>query len=180
LAFRLKNLKEERVAAVLRAAAEKFGWRAAKAEQGRGYGMACGMEKGSYFACCAEIAIGTGNTIEVKRVVEAFECGAIVNPEHLRNQVEGAIVMGLGGALFEAIDFANGRILNSRLAKYRVPRFRDAPIIETVLLDRTDLPSVGAGETPIMGIAAAIGNAVFQATGKRIRAMPLQPALERA
>src|SRR6202030_4152614 len=79
--------------------------------------------------------------VRVLRVVTAFECGAVLNPEHLKNQVEGAAVMSLGGALFEAIAFANGRILNPRFSRYRVPRFADAPALETVPLDRKDLPS---------------------------------------
>jgi isoquinoline 1-oxidoreductase len=107
--------------------------------------------------------------------VEAFECGAIVNPEHLRNQVDGAVAMGIGGALFERIDFEDGRILTNRLSKYRVPRFSDMPVIESVLLDRKDLPSAGAGETPIVGVAPAIGNAIFDATGRRLRSLPMAP-----
>jgi nicotinate dehydrogenase subunit B len=83
--------------------------------------------------------------------------------------------MGIGGALFEAIQFEDGRILNPHFAQYRVPRFKDVPKIETVLLDRKDLPSVGAGEAPIVGIAPAIGNAIFQAAGKRLRSLPLAP-----
>ena len=178
LAFRLKNLKDERVRAVLLASADRFAWGKAKAAPGRGYGLACGMEKGSYFACCAEIEVGANKRIQVVRVVEAFECGAVVNPEHLNSQVEGAIVMGIGGALFEAIDFANGKILNPHLAKYPVPRFNDMPAIDVVLVDRKDLPSVGAGETPIMGIAAAIANALCSATGVRVRSMPIGPAFQ--
>ncbi|MCB0152312.1 MAG: xanthine dehydrogenase family protein molybdopterin-binding subunit, partial [Caldilineaceae bacterium] len=106
---------------------------------------------------------------------EAFECGAIINPDNVRAQVEGAIIQGLGGALYESVRFANGRILNPGFDGYRVPRFLDLPRIETVLLDRRDLPSVGAGETPILAIAPAIANAVFHATGRRLRAMPLAP-----
>jgi len=180
LAFRLRNLKDERMIAVLKAAAERFGWRQQKPSASRGFGLACGFEKGGYVACCAEVSIGSGRTLRVERVVEAWECGAIVNPEHLKNQVEGAIVMGLGGALFEEIDFANGRILNPRLSEYRVPRFSDVPKIEVVLLDRKDIPSAGAGETPIVGIAPAIGNAIFSATGIRARSMPILPAFRRA
>jgi hypothetical protein len=71
------------------------------------------LRKGGYVACCAEVSIGSGRYLRAERVVEAWECGAIVNPEHLKNQVEGAIVLGLGGALFEEIDFADRRILNS-------------------------------------------------------------------
>ena len=176
LAFRLKNLKNERLLAVLKAAAERFQWSSRKASASRGFGLSCGMEKGGYVASCAEISIGSGKQLRVDRVVTAWECGAIVNPEHLKNQVEGAVVMGLGGALFEAIDFANGRILNDRLSQYRVPRFSDVPKIELVLLDRRDIPSAGAGETPIVGIAPAIGNAIHSATGLRIRSMPMLPS----
>lgn len=175
LEFRLKNLKNERLRAVLRAATDRFEWQKQKPSATRGFGLSCGVEKGGYVACCAEIALGPGKQLRVERVVEAWECGAIVNPEHLKNQVEGAIVMGLGGALFEAIDFAGGRILNSRLSKYRVPRFSDVPKIDLVLIDRKDIPSAGAGETPIIGIAPAIANAIFSATGKRIRSMPILP-----
>jgi nicotinate dehydrogenase subunit B len=107
------------------------------------------------------------------RVVSAFECGAIVNPDGLRNQIEGANVQGLGGALFEAIEFENGKILNGRMSEYRVPRFSDLPRIETVLVDRKDLPSAGAGECPIVGLAPAIANAICDATGVRLRSLPL-------
>ncbi|MDQ2774122.1 MAG: molybdopterin-dependent oxidoreductase [Acidobacteriota bacterium] len=176
LAFRLKNLKNERLVAVLKAATDLFQWSDQKAPANRGFGLSCGTEKGGYVACCVEVSVGSGKQLRVERVVQAWECGAIVNPEHLKNQVEGAIVMGLGGALFEAIDFANGRILNPRLSQYRVPRFSDAPKIELVLIDRKDIPSAGAGEIPIVGIAPAIANAIFSATKVRIRSMPILPS----
>jgi isoquinoline 1-oxidoreductase len=176
LKFRLKNLKNERLTAVLKAATDRFSWAKEKSTQTRGFGLACGAEKGGYVACCAEVSVGSGRQLRVERVVSAWECGAIVNPEHLKNQVEGAIVMGLGGALFEAIDFANGRILNGRLSQYRVPRFSDVPLIDVVLIDRKDIPSAGAGETPIVGIAPAIANAIFSSTGLRIRSLPMLPA----
>ena len=84
-------------------------------------------------------------------------------------------LMGLGGAMFEAIEFENGKILNPRLSKYRVPRFSDMPAIEVVLVDRKDLPSAGAGESPLIALAPAIGNAIFQATGIRLRSLPMAP-----
>ena len=174
LEFRLKNLKNERLRAVLQAASEKFGWGKTKADSTRGFGLACGVEKGGYIACCAEVSMPE-NKVKIDRVVAAFECGAVVNPEHLKNQIEGSMVMAIGGAMFEAIDFENGRILNPHFAKYRVPRFSDTPQIETVLLDRKDLPSAGAGETPIVGLAPAVGNAIFSATGIRLRSMPMVP-----
>jgi CO/xanthine dehydrogenase Mo-binding subunit len=112
----------------------------------------------------------------VRRLVVAFECGAIVNPDGLDNQVSGAVVQGLGGALFEAIEYEDGRLVNGRFSQYRVPRFADVPPIEVVLLDRKDLPSAGAGETPIVGVAPAIGNAIFDATGLRIYSLPMIPS----
>jgi isoquinoline 1-oxidoreductase len=174
LEFRLKNLKDARLKAVFEAAARKFGW-GAKPAPGHGFGIGGGTEKGSYVATCAEVAVEK-EKVRVVRVVTAFECGAVVNPDHLKNQVEGAVIMGLGGALFEAIEFDNGKILNPAFSSYRLPRFKDAPpVLETVLVDRKDLPSEGAGETPIVGIAPAVGNAIFWATGTRLRSMPLVP-----
>ena len=175
LEFRLKNLKNERLRAVFEAAAKQFGWGKSK-NAGQGYGMGGGYEKLGNIATFAEVHVdGKSGEVKVDRVVSAFECGAIVNPDGLRNQIEGSNVQGLGGALFEAIEFSNGRILNGRLSQYRVPRFSDLPVIETVLLDRKDIPSVGAGECPMIGLAPAIANALFDATGTRLRALPLAP-----
>ena len=171
LEFRLKNARDERLRAVLQAAAEKFGWQNRK----KATGIAAGFEKGGYVATCAEIEIGATGQVRVVRVVESFECGGVVNPEHLGNQIEGSIMMGIGGALFEHVEFAEGKVVSNRMSRYRVPRFVDMPRIETVLLNRRDLTPAGAGETPIVGIAPAIGNAIFAATGKRIRSLPMAP-----
>jgi len=176
LDFRMKNLSDARMRGVLEAAAKSFGWPRKKTREGQGFGIACGAEKGSYVATCAEVSADRiSGAVRVVRLVEAFECGAIVNPDGLRNQVVGAMIQGLGGALFEAIGFENGRIKNSRFSSYRVPRFRDVPEIEAVLLDRKDMPSAGAGETPIMAVAPAIGNAIFDATGVRLNNLPMIP-----
>jgi isoquinoline 1-oxidoreductase len=183
LDFRLKNIKDERLSNVLQAAAKSFGWGNTKPSNGHGFGIACGFEKGGYVATCAEIAIEppsqnedkTNKRVRIVRVVESFECGAVVNPLHLKNQIEGSIVMAIGGALFESIDFENGKILNPHFANYRVPRFSDLPSIEVVVLDRKDIPSAGAGETPIVGLAPAVANAIFNATGVRLRSLPLAP-----
>lgn len=173
LEFRLANLRDDRLRAVLQAAAEKFGW-GRKPPQGHGYGIAGSSEKGSYVATCAEVAVDrNAGGIKVLRAVTAFECGAIVNPDHLTNQVEGSVMMGLGGALFEHIEFEGGQIANASFSAYRVPRMSDLPVLETVLVNRLDLPSAGAGETPIIAIAPAIGNAVRHATGVRLRSLPL-------
>jgi nicotinate dehydrogenase subunit B len=176
LEFRLKNLKDERLRAVFEAAGKQFGWRKSKNAPGQGFGMGGGYEKLGNIATFVEVNVDkkSGN-VKVIRVVSAFECGAIVNPDNLRNQIEGSNVQGLGGALFEAIEFENGKILNGRMSQYRVPRFKDTPVLETVLLDRKDIPSVGAGECPMIGLAPAIANAIFDATGVRLRSLPLVP-----
>ena len=174
--FRLNNLDDERLKAVLRATADRFKWDAPVAD-GHGVGIACGTEKGSYIATAVEVAVdrSTG-AVRLVRIVAAFECGAIVNPDGLKNQVVGSLIQGIGGALFEAIDFENGVIQNARLAQYRVPRFSDVPPIDVVLLDRKDLPSAGAGETAIIALAPAIGSAIWRATGNRPRSLPMNRA----
>jgi CO/xanthine dehydrogenase Mo-binding subunit len=175
LEFRLRHLADGRLKDVLQAAAEKFQWRERRASpvKQRGVGLACGTEKGSFVATCAEVEVIDGQ-IRVIEICQAFECGKVLNPGNLRMQVAGAVIMGLGGALYEAIEFADGQIKNASFSTYRVPRMRDVPKLDLVQLDRPDLPSVGAGETPIIGVAPAIANAVFHACGIRSRSMPLR------
>jgi isoquinoline 1-oxidoreductase len=176
LAFRLKNLTDPRVRAVFEAAAAKFGWGKSPSEPGRGFGIAGGTEKAGYIATCADVEIETpSRRVRIRRLVAAFECGAVVNPDGVRNQVEGALVQGIGGALFEAIRFENGRISNPHFAQYRVPRLSDVPEIDLVILDRKDLPPAGAGECPIVGVAPAVAGAIFAASGVRLRGLPLAP-----
>jgi isoquinoline 1-oxidoreductase len=169
--FRLANLADERLAAVLRAAAERFGW--ATEHDNTGRGIACGLEKEGRVATAAQVILGRDGHLQVVRIVTAYECGAVVNPGTVINQIEGATVMALGGALFEAVHFDAGAITNGSFAGYRVPRISDVPPIEVVLLHRPDLPSAGAGETPMIAVAPAIANAIFDATGRRLRSLPL-------
>ena len=110
------------------------------------------------------------------RLCQAFECGAIQNPDNLRAQVEGAMIQGLGGALYESIDFKNGQIENDNFSSYYVPRMHDVPALDIVLLNRRDLPSVGGSETPIIAVAPAIANAVASASGVRSRSLPIKLA----
>ena len=174
LDFRLANLGDERLSNVLRAAADRFEWsRGESAGENRGNGIAAGFEKGSYIAICARVRI-QDESVEVERLVSAFECGAILNPRNLQAQVEGCVIQGLGAALTEEIRFAKGQLLNGSFSQYPVPRFRDVPPMETVLLDRPDIKSAGAGETPIIAVAPALANAVFAATGQRRRSLPLR------
>ena len=174
LDFRLAHLENPRLRAVLETAAARFNWkeRVARKTPRTGFGLACGTEKGSYVAACVEVGIDQGK-ITVRRVCQVFECGAILNPDNLLSQVQGAIIMGLGPALREEMRFEKGEMLNASFRKYQVPRFEDVPELDIHLLNRPDLASAGAGETPIIVIAPAIANAVFHATGVRVRTMPL-------
>ena len=179
LAFRLAHLENPRIRTVLEAAAKHFDWptRKRKVTADIGVGLACGTEKNSCVAACVEVGIDRKRgEIKVHHVCEAFECGPIQNPGNLLSQVQGCIIMGMGGALSEEIQFADGRILNASFAGYRVPRFKDVPKIDVHLINNTSIPSAGGGETPIIAIAPAIANAVFAATGLRIRSMPIRGA----
>jgi isoquinoline 1-oxidoreductase len=178
LEFRLAHLDNERIKNVLVAATDRFGWaerRKKKRRPGTGIGLACGTEKNSVVAACCEVEVDReSGAPRLLEIVEAFECGAILNPLNLRSQVEGCVTMGLGPALREEMQFRDGRILNARFAAYRVTRFGDLPKADIILLDRKDLESAGAGETPIIAVAPAMANAVFDAVGKRVRSMPIR------
>ncbi len=160
---------------MLTAVAERIGWAGRVTEPGRGVGLACGLEKDSRVATAVEVTLDPDGRLHLVRVVTAFDCGAVIDPEGLTSQITGATIMGLGGALFEGIHFDAGRIRNAALSQYRVPRFPDIPPIDVIVLDRPDIESAGAGETPIIAIAPAIANAVYAATGRRLRALPLAP-----
>jgi isoquinoline 1-oxidoreductase len=175
LEFRLRHLDDERLATVVGTAADRFGWSTpgGSSGAGKGFGIAAGLEKNGRVATCAEVLVDTGERVRLTRLVVAYECGAVVNPDTVVNQIEGGVVMALGGALFEQIAIVQGRLAHPGLASYRVPRFGDIPALEVVLLDRPDIPSAGAGETPLVAVAPAIANAIFDATGRRIRSLPL-------
>ena len=173
LELRLRHLDDPRLATVLEAAVERIGW-GAPLSAGEGMGIAVGFEKHGRVATCVRVRVD-GGEVEIVAVVTAYDCGAIVNPDNVRRQIESGTVMALGGALFEAVHFHGGRLLNASLSAYRVPRFSDVPPIEVVLLDRPDLPSAGAGETPLIAVAPAIANAIFAASGTRKRSLPLLP-----
>jgi isoquinoline 1-oxidoreductase len=177
LEFRLAHLEDGRLRDVLKAAADKFKWadRVKQKSPTAGIGLACGTEKGSFVAACVEVALDADTgAISLKRVCQAYECGTILNPDGLMSQVQGAIIMGLGAALREKTEFENGKVTNASFWQYDVPRMKDVPELDIVLLNRRDLPATGAGETPIVAIAPAVANAVFRATGKRVRQMPIQ------
>jgi nicotinate dehydrogenase subunit B len=174
--FRLKNLRDERAIRVLKAAAEKFGWKPAPTPSGRGLGVACGSDADTYVAHIAEVEVDkrTGR-VRVKRVCCAQDMGLAVNPEGATIQMEGCITMGLGYALTEDIRFKGGMILDRNFDTYELPRFSSLPKIETVILDLKDEPAHGGGEPAIICMGAVIANAIHDATGARLLQMPMTP-----
>ncbi|WP_439483411.1 molybdopterin cofactor-binding domain-containing protein [Cyclobacterium plantarum] len=177
LQFRLNNLDNDRLEAVIKAAAGEFGWKRTKINENHGFGMACGAVKGGFVATFAEISVHPeSRELKIIKAVTSFECGAIINPRHLESQVTGCVLQGLGGALFESVDFKDGDISNAFLSSYRVPRFKDVPDMRVKLVNRKDLPSSGAGEAPIVCIAPAIRNAIDDAVGVKINRLPMLPS----
>jgi nicotinate dehydrogenase subunit B len=173
--FRDRNLEDERLRAVLRTAADLADWEHRERANGVGWGLAVGEEKGGRVATVAQVSVDRGRRVHVDRMWSAFAAGTIVHPDNLRSQVEGAHVMALGGALFEALHFSDGSATNPRLSEYRVPRFSDLPDIEVELVNEPAEPPAGAGETPMIAVAPAVANAIFDASGQRLRSLPLVP-----
>ncbi len=174
--FRLRQLPDARYRRALEAAADRFGWPAGSTPGGKGVGVAIGLDVGSYAAICVGLEI-QGAEIKVNRVTASVDCGQIVNPDGVVNQVEGSVVMGLGSALYEAIEVEGGKVLNANWSRYRLPRMTNVPRIETVLIDNPATPSTGAGEPAFVPVAPACSNAVFDLTKRRIRELPLQRQL---
>jgi isoquinoline 1-oxidoreductase subunit beta len=179
LEFRLAHLDTNpRIREVLIAATGKFGWaeRSKNPRPGRAVGLACGTEKNSVVAACVEIEIDPASgSPRLLEIVQAFECGAVLNPVNLRAQIEGCILMGLGAVLREEMLFENGRLTNGSFARYRPTRFRDTPPkMDIIMVDKKDQEPVGAGETPIIAVAPAMANAMFHLAGQRLRALPLR------
>jgi len=176
LEFRLKNLKDEKMIAVLKAVADKFGYTSAMNPSGRGYGIACGTDAGTWVAHMAEVKVdkNTGH-VQVIRVACAQDMGLCVNPEGTTIQMEGCITMGMGYALTEEIQFQGGDIKNHSFDTYKIPRFSWVPKIDTVIMDRKDQAPQGGGEPTIICMGAVIANAVHDATGARLYQLPMTP-----
>lgn len=178
LEFRVRNTRDERMLAVLRAAAEAYGWQRQVAPRrgGRGRGLACGIDAEAYVALIADVTVdeSTG-AITVDRVVCAQDMGVVVNPDGARMQMEGCITMGLGYALSEEVRFEGGKILDANFDTYHLPRFSWVPRIETVIVPNDGVPPKGGGEPAIINVGAVIANAVYDATGARLRRQPMTP-----
>lgn len=173
--FRLKNLKDPRMIAVLEALKEKTNWKPAKSPSNRGFGIACGFDAGTYVAHLAEVKVDrkTGH-VQVLKVVCTQEMGFCINPQGSIIQMEGCIIMGLGYALSEDIEFTGGDIKTHNFGTYEIPKFSWLPEIETLILDRNEPPQ-GGGEPAIICMGAVIANAIFDATGARLYQMPMTP-----
>jgi isoquinoline 1-oxidoreductase len=173
LEFRLKNLKDEKMIACLKAVADKFGYIAGKTPGGRGIGIACGTDAGTWVAHMAEVKVdkSTGK-VKVIRIACAQDMGLCVNPEGALIQMEGCITMGLGYTFTEEIQFEGGNILNRGFDSYDIPKFSWVPKIDCVILDRKDKPPQGGGEPAIIAIGAVVANAIHDATGARLFTMP--------
>jgi isoquinoline 1-oxidoreductase len=174
--FRLKNLTDKRMRRVLQAAAEKFGWSPSTAPSGRGFGVACGIDSGTYVAHIAEVEVDKRKGhVQVKRVVCAQDMGLVINPQGAKIQMEGCITMGLGYALTEEVHFKGGKILDLNFNTYELPRFSWLPKIETVLIEAKDLSPQGGGEPAIICMGGVIANAIYDATGVRLLQLPMTP-----
>jgi isoquinoline 1-oxidoreductase beta subunit len=193
LAFQLKLLGDKglvgegfgaynaaRMRGVLQAVGEMSGWGGTKLPQGEGLGLGCYYSHAGYFAEVAHVVVAPSGQVRVKKVWCAGDVGGpIVNPSGALNQVEGAILMGLSQALHEQVTVKDGRIEQSNYTNYPVLRMSEAPSIEVRFLD-TDYPPTGLGEPAAPPAPPALTNAIFAATGKRIRSLPIRPAMLRA
>ncbi len=176
LEFRLRNTGDPRMRRVLQAAADAYGWKPAAGPTGRGRGLACGIDAGTYVALVADVEVDRGSgRVRVERVVAAQDMGIVVNPEGARMQMEGCVTMGLGYVFTEEVRFKGGDILDRNFGTYALPRFSWVPRIETVLVKNDDLLPQGGGEPAIVPMGAVVANAIFDATGARLYRLPMTP-----
>jgi len=176
--YRKAHVVHPRALAVLTLAAEKAGWgKPLPARWGRGISLQFAF--GSYSSTVAELEVASDGSVRVHRIVCAADCGIVVNPDTLAAQFEGGTLFGLTAALHGAITLKNGRVQQSNFHDYRPLRMNDCPVVETYLVKSAERPG-GVGETPTSAIAPAVTNAVFAATGVRIRTLPIDTALLKA
>ncbi len=185
VAFRLSYLKDERARAVINAVAKLAGWDGAATKSktvgdvssGRGIAFCQYENENAYAAVVVEVEVNRASgQVSVTKMFAAHDCGLIVNPDGVRNQVEGCLIQGMSRALFEEVAFDRSGVTALDWTAYPIARFADIPqVVEVELISRPDRPSVGAGEGATCPVAAAIGNAIFNATGARLRQYPFKP-----
>ena len=174
--FRLRHLKDARMIRVLEAAAKKAGWKPAPAPSGRGAGVACGIDAGTYVAVVADVHVDKASgAVRVERLVCAQDMGVVVNPDGALQQVEGCLTMGLGYTLSEEVRFKGGEVLDRNFDTYQLPRFSWLPRLEAVLVDAPEIAAQGGGEPAIVPVGAAVANAIHDATGARLTRIPMTP-----
>jgi isoquinoline 1-oxidoreductase beta subunit len=166
--------KSPRARAVLLLAAEKAGW-GQPLPKDSGRGVSLQFVFGTYMAQVAEVEVSKDGEVRVRRVVCAVDCGSVVNPDTVQAQVEGAVIFGISAALFGEITLKNGRVEQTNFNTYRVLRMNEAPTIEVHIVKSTEPPG-GMGEAGTSAIVPAVTNAIFAATGKRLRKLPVDPA----
>ena len=178
LEFRLRNISDERMRRCLQEAARKFGWTPAAGPSGRGWGIACGVDSGTYAALMAEVKVDRQRgTVAVERVVCAQDMGVVVNPTGATMQAEGCITMGLGYVFREELAFRGGEMATGNFDSYELPRFSWLPrAIDVVLVKNDALDPQGGGEPAIVPMGGVMANAVFDATGVRLFRLPMTPA----
>jgi nicotinate dehydrogenase subunit B len=182
VAFRLRHLDDPRGRAVLEAATQAADWgRALPAGEGQGVAFARYENDEAYVAMVAHVAVdeATG-VLRVRRIVVAHDCGLIISPDGVRNQIEGNVIQALSRALKEEIRFDAGGQTTEDWESYPILTFSETPALDIVLINRPDEPSVGAGEPAMVTVAAAVANAFYAATRARLRRAPFTPARVRA
>lgn len=176
VAYRLALLdKTPRAKAALALAAEKAGW-GGKLPQGSGRGVSVQAVFGSYLAMVAEVTVAKDGSVRVQRVVAAMDCGTVVNPDTVRAQIESGTIFGISAALYGEITVKDGRVEQSNFDSYQVVRMDEAPTIEVHIVESAEPPG-GMGEPGTSAIVPAVANAIFAATGKRLRKMPVDAEL---
>ena len=182
LEFRLRHLTDPRAVEVLKTAAQHAGWGTSPPSgEGRGLAFAQYENDAAYVATVAQVQVDTASeAVRVKRVVVAHDCGLIINPDGLRNQIEGNVIQSTSRALCEEVIFDESRITSVDWDSYPILQFSKVPDVEVVLINHPDQRAVGAGEPATITTAAAIANAIFDATGARVRQIPFTPQRIRA
>ncbi len=171
--FRLRHITDARLAAVVRLVAERSGWDARPRGGGRGLGMACTSFEDTRIAQVADVSVDERGAVRVHRLWSAIDPGLVINPDGLRNQIEGAMLQGTSFTLFEEVRHRGGRIASTGWDTYPIATFEQAPAMEVIVAGDAEADPSGAGEAGIVPISAAIANAVFAASGVRCRELPL-------
>jgi nicotinate dehydrogenase subunit B len=173
-------MNDPRAIAVLQAAAQQMGWQPHTAASGSGAGRGIAFAQyentEAYVATAADVSVDSNSgQVTLNHIVVAHDCGLIINPDGLKNQIEGNVIQSASRAILEQVNFDTAKITSVDWRSYPILRFQDIPPIDIVLIDHPEQPAWGAGEITTLTTPPAIANAIFDATGKRLRSVPLNP-----